>query len=55
MEIYEVMLDSKQYAQLKSMLIEDRKGDLIRKIPINGNDLFCDRPLQTVGVRAKLC
>ena len=23
MEIYEVMLDSKQYAQLKSMLIED--------------------------------
>ena len=42
MEIYEVMLDSKQYAQLKSMLIEDRKGDLIRKIPINGNDLFCD-------------
>lgn len=28
MEIYEVMLDSKQYAQLKSMLIEDRKGDL---------------------------
>ena len=28
MEIYEVMLDSKQYAQLKSMLIGDRKGDL---------------------------
>ena len=42
MEIYEVMLDSKQYAQLKSMLVGDRKGDLIRKIPINGNDLFCD-------------
>ena len=40
MEIYEVMLDSKQYAQLKSMLIEDRKGDLIRKIPISGDDLF---------------
>ena len=42
MEIYEVMLDSKQYAQLKSMLIEDRKGDLIRKIPINGKELFYD-------------
>ncbi len=28
MEIYKVMLDSKQYAQLKSMLIGDRKGDL---------------------------
>lgn len=28
MEIYEVMLDSKQYAQLKSMLIGDRKGGL---------------------------
>ena len=42
MEIYEVMLDNKQYALLKSMLIGDRKGDLIRKIPISGNDLFCD-------------
>ena len=42
MEIYEVMLDNKQYAQLKSMLIGDRKGDLIRKVPINANDLFCD-------------
>ena len=39
MEIYEVMLDSKQYALLKSML-GDRKGDLIRKIPISGDDLF---------------
>ena len=36
------MLDNKQYALLKSMLIGDRKGDLIRKIPISGNDLFCD-------------
>ena len=42
MEIYEVMLDNKQYALLKSMLIGDRKGDLIRKIPISGDDLFCD-------------
>ncbi len=42
MEIYEILLDSKQYALLKSMLNCDRRADLIRKIPINGNDLFCD-------------
>ena len=42
MEIYEITLDGKQYDLLKSMLDCDRKADLIRKIPINGNDLFCD-------------
>lgn len=40
MEIYEVMLDGKQYALLKGMLIGDRKGDLIRKIPISETIYF---------------
>ena len=42
MEICEITLDAKQYDLLKSMLNCDRRADLIRKIPINGNDLFCD-------------
>ena len=42
MEICEITLDAKQYDLLKSMLNCDGKADLIRKIPINGNDLFCD-------------
>ena len=40
MEICEITLDSKQYDLLKSMLNCGRKADLIRKIPINGKELF---------------
>ena len=40
METYEITLDGKQYDLLKSMLNCGRKADLIRKIPINGKELF---------------
>ncbi len=40
MEICEITLDGKQYDLLKSMLNCDGKADLIRKIPINGKELF---------------
>ena len=40
METYEITLDGKQYELLKSMLNCGRKADLIRKIPINGKELF---------------
>ena len=40
MEICEITLDAKQYDLLKSMLDCGRKADLIRKIPINGKELF---------------
>ena len=42
MEICEITLDGKQYNMLKSMLNCDRRADLIRKIPINGKELFYD-------------
>ena len=42
METYEITLDGKQYDLLKSMLDCGRKADLIRKIPINGKELFYD-------------
>ncbi len=42
METYEITLDGKQYDLLKRMLDCDRKADLIRKIPINGKELFYD-------------
>ena len=42
MEICEITLDAKQYDLLKSMLNCDRRADLIRKIPINGKELFYD-------------
>ncbi len=43
MEICEITLDAKQYDLLKSMLDCDRRADLIRKIPINGKELFYDK------------
>lgn len=42
MEICEITLDAKQYDLLKSMLNCDMRANLIRKIPINGKDLFYD-------------
>ncbi|MDE5721254.1 MAG: hypothetical protein K2I30_00735 [Clostridia bacterium] len=42
MQIYEVVLNSRQYAMLKGMLIFDRKKDLLRKVPIEGSALFYD-------------
>ena len=42
MEICEITLDAKHYDLLKSMLNCDRRADLIRKIPINGKELFYD-------------
>ncbi len=42
MEICEITLDAKQYDLLKSMLNCDRRANLLRKIPINGKELFYD-------------
>lgn len=42
MEIFEITLDAKQYDLLKRMLSYDRRADLIRKMPINGKELFYD-------------
>ena len=42
MKIYEVILNIRQYMQLKAMLIDARKANLVRKQPIDGFELFCD-------------
>lgn len=42
MEICEITLDAKHYDLLKSMLNCDSRANLIRKIPINGKELFYD-------------